>query len=188
MWGCCWPLATDDTMTHHERPPSSGLVLASRIAREKKSLRLDRCQDSQVRDAVRKAGGEPVEVSLGLSTEELARLAETLNGVALSGSPADISPSLFHAEKHPQTAAGDAERERTDFALLEHCLRRTKPVLAICYGIQSLNVFLGGTLVQDIPGELHTEIQHDWDDDVESRNLSYCANRTGLVACAHGGI
>jgi putative glutamine amidotransferase len=118
-------------------------------------------------DAVRKAGGEPVEVSLGLSTEELARLAETLNGVALSGSPADVSPSLFHAEKHPQTAAGDAERERTDFALLEHSFAAHKPVLAICYGIQSLNVFLGGTLIQDIPAELHSEVQHDWDDDVD---------------------
>ena len=83
----------------------------------------------------------------------------------LSGSPADIDPSLFRASRHPETAAADPDRERTDFGLLEHFLRRLKPILAICYGIQSLNVFLGGTLVQDIPSELGKAIQHDWEDE-----------------------
>lgn len=118
-------------------------------------------------EAVRSAGGEPVQVSLGLSPEELARLAGTLNGVVLSGSPADLAPSLFRSEKHSATAAADTDRERTDFALLEHALATHKPTLAICYGIQSLNVFLGGTLVQDIPDELRSSVLHDWDDDVD---------------------
>lgn len=116
-------------------------------------------------DAVRNAGGEPVEVSLELSESELADLAETLDGVVLSGSPADLSPSLFLAEKHPMTAEADADREKTDFALLEHSLTKLKPALAICYGIQSLNVFLGGTLVQDIPAEVSTTVQHDQEKD-----------------------
>jgi len=105
----------------------------------------------------------PVPVSLLLTAGELEKLAETLDAVVLSGSPADVEPSLFRATRHPETAAGDADRERTDFALLEHFLTKQKPLLAICYGIQSLNVFLGGTLVQDIPSELGTAIQHDWE-------------------------
>jgi putative glutamine amidotransferase len=112
--------------------------------------------------AVQCAGSEPVEISLGLTPAELHELARTLDAVVLPGSPADVEPSLFHAARHPNTAEPDAARERTDFALLDHAVTEHKPVLAICYGVQSLNVFLGGPLVQDIPSEIHTKIQHAW--------------------------
>lgn len=115
--------------------------------------------------AVNAAGGQPVPISLGLTAQHLHRIAWTLDGILLTGSPADIEPSLFGAAKHPETAEGDLDRQRTDFALVEHALGEHKPLLAICYGIQSLNVFLGGTLVQDVPSELGTQIQHDWDCD-----------------------
>jgi putative glutamine amidotransferase len=112
--------------------------------------------------AVKCAGAEPVEISLGLTPDELLDLARTLDAVVLPGSPSDVEPSLFHAARHPKTAEPDAARERTDFALLDHAIAEQKPVLAICYGVQSLNVFLGGPLVQDIPSEIHTKIQHAW--------------------------
>src|SRR5204862_4900218 len=54
----------------------------------------------------------------------------------------------------------DANREQTDFVILEHAFAARKPVLAICYGCQSLNVALGGSLYQDIASELHTNIEH----------------------------
>jgi putative glutamine amidotransferase len=111
--------------------------------------------------AVRMGGGEPVEIPLDLSPSEFRALAESLDGIALSGSPADVEPSLFNAARHANTSASDRDRERTDFALLEHCFEESKPVLAICYGIQSLNVFLGGNLVQDIPTEVDSKIEHD---------------------------
>ena len=116
--------------------------------------------------AVSRAGGEPVVISLGRSRAELQHIAQTLDAVLLSGSPADLEPSLFRAARHPQSNASDPDRERTDFALLEHALAQSKPVLAICYGIQSLNVFLGGTLVQDIPSEVGASIEHEWEDDL----------------------
>jgi len=115
--------------------------------------------------AISRAGGEPVVVSLGRSSSEVKRIAQTLDGILLSGSPADLEPTLFKASRHAQSAASDSDRERTDFALLEHAFEQKKPVLAICYGIQSLNVFLGGTLIQDIPSEVPTSIEHDWDDE-----------------------
>jgi putative glutamine amidotransferase len=124
----------------------------------------DRAKHETYLDAVRGVGGEPVAVSLGLSSEELRHLALTLDGIALPGSPADVEPSLFHAARHPESASADTHREKTDFDLLENAFAEHKPVLAICYGIQSLNVFLGGTLVQDIPSELHTPIEHQWRD------------------------
>jgi putative glutamine amidotransferase len=112
--------------------------------------------------AVQSAGSEPVEISLGHTPAELLDLSRTLDAIVLPGSPADVEPSLFHAARHPKTADPDAARERTDFALLDHAVMEQKPVLAICYGVQSLNVFLGGPLLQDIPSEIRTKIQHAW--------------------------
>ncbi len=114
--------------------------------------------------AVEAAGGEPVAISLLLPPAELERQARTLDAIVLPGSPADVDPELYHAPRHPRTANQDRQRERTDFTLLDHAFAANKPVLAICYGVQSLNVYLGGTLVQDIPSELGTEIQHSKDD------------------------
>jgi putative glutamine amidotransferase len=116
-------------------------------------------------EAVRQAGAEPVAISLLLSTEELQQLAQTLDGVVLSGSPADVNPARFGAARKPECADPDPDRERIDFSLLEHSFAEHKPILAICFGIQSLNVFLGGTLIQDIPSDLRTSIIHDFDDE-----------------------
>jgi putative glutamine amidotransferase len=115
--------------------------------------------------AVRMAGGEPVVVSLGRSFAELKKLVGTLDAVVLSGSPADVDPDLYHAERHWKTAPSDPHRDRTDFALIEYAFEEQKPILAICFGIQSLNVFLGGSLVQDIPSEVGPSIEHEWEDE-----------------------
>lgn len=125
----------------------------------------DRTKIHRYLKAVQMAGGDPVVIPLDLSSSELEQLATRLDGVALSGSPADVDPALFHAAPHPKAAAPDRERERTDFALLDHFFEERKPVLAICYGIQSLNVFLGGTLIQDIPTEIGSRVDHDVESD-----------------------
>jgi putative glutamine amidotransferase len=111
-------------------------------------------------DAIRAAGGQPVQISLLQSPAKLARMAKTFDGFVLPGSPADITPALFGARAHAKAAQPDPAREKTDFALLKHALPAGKPVLAICYGIQSLNVFCGGSLVQDIPSELPRALAH----------------------------
>jgi putative glutamine amidotransferase len=115
--------------------------------------------------SVRQAGAEPVPVSLVLTASELDELAESLDGFVLSGSPADVDPAHFGAPRQPECTEGDPDRERTDFALLRHAFAEHKPVLAICYGIQSLNVHLGGTLLQDIPKAIGTGVDHDGDDE-----------------------
>lgn len=128
----------------------------------KEELKGERGKYDKYCQAVLQAGGEPVEVSLALPPHQLRQLASSLDAVLLTGSPADVNPSLYHAARNPASAEADPDRERTDFALLEHAFAEHKPVLAICYGVQSMNVFLGGTLIQDIPSELHTPIQHPW--------------------------
>lgn len=113
--------------------------------------------------AVREAGGEPVLISLATPPAELERLARTFDAVVLPGSPADVDPARYGATRHPECADADPQRERTDYALLEHAFAEQKPVLAICYGTQLLNVYLGGSLIQDIPSEIGTRLKHDKD-------------------------
>jgi putative glutamine amidotransferase len=112
--------------------------------------------------AIELAGGEPAPISLQLPETDLRGLAEGLYGFVLPGSGADVNPELFHVKRHAKSAEADEARERTDFALLRHAIDTRKPVLAICYGIQSLNVFLGGSLVQDIRDEIGSQITHEW--------------------------
>jgi len=131
--------------------------------------------------AVLRAGGEPVEVSLGLAHSEPAKLttlAQSLDAVVLTGSPADVDPARFHASRHPKCAEADADRERTDFALLEAAFADQKPVLAICYGVQSLNVYLGGTLLQHISSrdessQVKTAIPHPMNEQQKGREFRH---------------
>ena len=110
--------------------------------------------------AVKEAAAEPISISLHLPAEQLASQIKDLDAFVLPGAPADVNPALYHAARHQKTHEADSNREKTDFAILEHAFASGKPVLAICYGCQSLNVSLGGTLYQDIASELHTNIEH----------------------------
>jgi putative glutamine amidotransferase len=110
---------------------------------------------------VREAGGDPVEISLSLPPAKLKQTAESLDGFVLPGSPADVEPRRFGSAGHPQNSRPDKRREHTDDGLLDHALVSGKPVLAICYGAQLLNVHLHGTLVQDIPSEIRNAMDHD---------------------------
>ena len=113
--------------------------------------------------AVRESGGEPVSISLKNSTDSLAAQLKEFDAFVLPGGPADVDPSLYRAARHEKTHDADEHREKTDFAILEHAIASGKPVLAICYGCQSLNVSLGGSLYQDIASELRTNIEHSKD-------------------------
>jgi putative glutamine amidotransferase len=110
--------------------------------------------------AVRDAGGEPVPISLKLDDAALSVLLNSLDAFVTTGSPADVDPARYGAARHPKCGEADPARERTDWAIYQHAFAEQKPVLAICYGAQTLNVFLGGTLVQDIPTELPAALVH----------------------------
>ncbi len=113
-------------------------------------------------EAIRLAGAEAVEIPLNLPKNELAQLIESLDAYVLSGGPADVDPQRYHAARNEKSAPADSAREQTDFAILGHAFAEHKPVLGICYGVQSMNVFLGGSLIQDIASEYKTTIEHTW--------------------------
>ena len=110
-------------------------------------------------EAVERAGGEGVLLSLE-DPEALGRQILGLDGFVLPGSPADVEPAEYGAVNRGMSEAADLPRERADKAILSHAFQAQKPVLAICYGCQLLNVYLGGTLVQDVRSETGTAIAH----------------------------
>jgi putative glutamine amidotransferase len=110
----------------------------------------------QYENAVRGAGGEPVRIGFDESPEEVSKALATCDAVLLPGSKADIDPEKYHAARNPKTAETDEKRGSLDRMLLDHAYRERKPVLGICYGLQSLNVYCAGKLVQ----HLETGIDH----------------------------
>ena len=104
----------------------------------------------QYEQAVEMAGGNPVRIPLELSPAELTRIIEQCQAVLLPGSRADVDPAQYNAARNLQTNPADANRHAIDWELLTDAFANRKPVLGICYGLQSLNVFRGGTLLQHI--------------------------------------
>ena len=101
-------------------------------------------------DAINRSGGEAVQIDLASTTAEIAAIASTCAGVCLPGSPADIDPSRYSADVDPATSPADLPREAADNLLLEDAYKHLKPILGVCYGVQSLNVWRGGSLIQDL--------------------------------------
>ena len=111
----------------------------------------------QYERAVKLAGGEPVRIPLDRTPAEVTKLIESCDGVLLPGSKADIDPAKFHAARSPHTADADPGRDAVDGLLIKDAYHRRKPVLGICYGLQSLNVHRAGSLIQHIPDFLPEE-------------------------------
>jgi putative glutamine amidotransferase len=111
----------------------------------------------QYEHAVALAGGEPIRVPLDCTPEEISKIIGQCDAVLLPGSKADVDPARFHAARSPHTAAADPRRDTVDNLLLDDAYHLRKPVLGICYGLQSLNVYRAGSLVQHIPDFLPQE-------------------------------
>ncbi len=112
----------------------------------------------QYEQAIEQAGGEAVRIPLGLEPEAVARLIAQCDAVLLPGSPADIDPQKYEQARDPHTADPDPQRDMVDELLLQDAYNMRKPVFGICYGLQSLNVWRTGTLLQHI---VDTEVKHE---------------------------
>ena len=142
-------------------------------------------------DAVAAAGDVPVVLPRQVDTNRISRLMEGIDVLLLCGGE-DVDPARYGEEPSPKLGAVNAVRDDFECRLLDEAVRRRLPVFGICRGMQALNVYFGGTLVQDIPTEVpgclrHRKGPHERDfpmhaiDIAPGSRLAVVLGRTNLV-------
>jgi putative glutamine amidotransferase len=111
-------------------------------------------------DAIATAGGVPFLIPVVEDEAVLRALYDRLDGLLLSGG-GDIDPIRYGEEPIPELGAVDPPRDAVELPLARWAVADGKPVLGICRGVQVLNVAMGGSLYQDIPAQLESELVHD---------------------------
>lgn len=110
--------------------------------------------------ALESSGAVPVVFPLHEPQEWVARLLATTQGVLLPGSGFDVDPERYGEERIPECGPSDPGRAAVDELLLQDAFNLRKPVLAICHGVQTLNVWLNGSLIQDLDAVTRTPVNH----------------------------
>jgi putative glutamine amidotransferase len=95
-------------------------------------------------------------------SESPRSLVAELDGVLLTGG-GDVDPALYGEARHPEVYAAEPGRDEFEIDLARRAMDTDLPLLAICRGAQVLNIAAGGTLVQDIPSAIATELPHSID-------------------------
>ena len=102
-------------------------------------------------DAIRRAGGqEAAMLEVPITDDEADDIVRRFDGLVLIGG-ADVDPTRYGTERHPSTYGVQPDVDAFDLALARAAVRNGTPTLAICRGLQVLNVALGGTLIQHLP-------------------------------------
>jgi gamma-glutamyl-gamma-aminobutyrate hydrolase PuuD len=114
--------------------------------------------------AVQNAGGA-ISVIPPLGDIPFTDLLSRFDGLLLHGG-IDLSPMTYGESAHPKVTSWDDTLDAFEFGMLKAALELDKPVLAICRGMQVLNVLQGGSLIQHIPDERQSDIEH-WSTDHE---------------------
>jgi len=137
------------------------------------------------------AGCLPVLIPAIGSKIDVCQMLDRLDGLLLTGSPSNVHPSHYGAEPSHPEILHDPERDATTLPLIREAVRRDLPVLAICRGIQELNVALGGTLhqrVHEVPGRLNHRSQKDSPDGPYGPAHSVALTKGGLLASFAGVV
>jgi putative glutamine amidotransferase len=113
-------------------------------------------------EALRATGAAPILLPLLTHDPDAMRdIFDRLDGVFLTGG-VDVDPSRYGENKHPLCGTTDPDRDAIELMLLKHAMDHHLPVLAVCRGIQILNVACGGTLYQDVSAQVPAAMKHDY--------------------------
>lgn len=134
--------------------------------------------------AIRAAGLTPIVVP-PLDPSEIATVVNAVGGIVLSGGE-DVDPGEYHATPAAKAGKPHRPRDQCELALVRLARERRLPTLAICRGMQVVNVALGGSLIQDIPSECPNALDHDRADERTARVHDIRAESRSLLAGALG--
>ncbi len=112
-------------------------------------------------EALEAAGAVPVHLALIPKADYIAEAVADLDGILLPGSDSDVDPAYFGEEPHAKLKRVVPEKDETDLLVLAEAEKRNIPVLAICFGMQALNVSRGGSLIQDIDAQVKGGFKHE---------------------------
>ncbi len=113
--------------------------------------------DTYIRATDQVVGAVPILVPANGDAADVETLLARLDGIILTGSRSNVQPALYGGPPHPEGTPEDAQRDAVTLPLIRAAIAAGVPVLAICRGLQELNVALGGTLhqrLQDLPGRI----------------------------------
>jgi putative glutamine amidotransferase len=109
--------------------------------------------------ALGRAGGAPAIVPRLADPEAIRALVDAADGLLLTGG-GDVNSLIYGEEPHPRSKYQDPVRDDVELEVTRLALERDLPILGVCRGIQLLNVALGGTLIQDVPSQVHGASKH----------------------------
>lgn len=135
--------------------PRIGLTMRLELETRRFYLGRDYCE------ALESAGAVPVHIPLIPKPDYISSVLEGLDGILLPGCDSDVDPALYGEEPHPRLGRVVPEKDATDLLVLAEAERLGLPVLAICFGVQVLNVSRGGTLIQDIEAQVPDCLKHE---------------------------
>lgn len=110
-------------------------------------------------EAIIGAGGIPFLLPVIKDKRDVESFLGRIDGLLLTGGN-DVPPERYGEKRHTKTVCVHSDKDASDFVLLQTAIEMKKPILAICYGVQLVNVILGGSLIQDIPSEYKSSIIH----------------------------
>lgn len=132
-------------------------------------------------DTVAAAGGNPVLLPLIENENQAKEILGAIDGLVLTGGE-DIDPSLYGEAPHANLEYTNPQRDASDSLLLAAALKSDFPVVAVCRGVQFLNVFQGGTLYQDLPSQYGTDQLHRSADEVDFEYHDIAVEEGSLLA------
>ncbi len=136
--------------------------------------------------ALQSAGALPTIVPLHERQDRVARLLAGTQGILLPGSKFDVDPERYGEKRIPECGPPDPARTAADELLLQDAFNLRKPILAICQGVQTLNVWLNGTLIQDLDAVTKTPVNHQPGRDVINAHPVTVQTGTRLANLAAG--
>ena len=136
--------------------------------------------------AIQSAGALATVIPLHERQDRVARLLAGVQGVLLPGSGYDLDPQAYGEARVPACNEPDPGRAAVDELLLQDAFNLHKPILAICYGAQALNVWRNGSLIQDLPSSKKVEVNHRPGRDVKEAHAVRLEPDSRLAGMSNG--